>query len=123
MCAALLIVVAIDTVPTLLLVACCVVCARKEWIRQERGYRRVESIRIHEDGCLECVAFSGTVEPVRLLGGSIVLPRLAWLRVQFADGSHYGELLSGDVATDPDWHGLQLIRMQCSVHFGRTDRS
>jgi hypothetical protein len=121
--AVLLLVVAIDTLPKLLLIAICFACARKEWIRQERGYGRVESIRIHEDGRLECVAYSGTVEPVRLLGGSMVLPRHAWLRMQFADGSHYGELLSGDPDTHPDWHGLQLIRMQCGVHFGRTDRS
>jgi hypothetical protein len=121
--AALLLVVAIDTLPKLLLIACCFACARKEWRQQARGYGRVETIRIHEDGRLECVASSGTVQSVRLLGGSMVLPRHAWLRIQFADGSHYGELLSGDPARHPDWHGLQLIRMQCSVRFGRTDRS
>ena len=116
-------VVAIDILPKLVLVLVCIGCARQEWTRQERGYGRVESIRVHEDGHLECVDPAGAVEPVRLLGGSLVLPRIAWLRIQFADGSHYGELLSGNPARHADWHGLQLIRMQCSVRFGRHDRS
>jgi hypothetical protein len=117
----LLLMLAIETLPKLALMAFCIVAAQNEWRRQFRGYRRVEAIRIHEDGMLECVGAGGTIEQVSLLGGSIVLPRLAWLRIKFADGSHYGELLSGDPARHPDWHRLQLIRMQCGVRFGRTD--
>ena len=94
---------------------------RLEWRRQLRGFRRVAGIRIHETGALECLDSCGTRQSVSLMAGSVVLRRLAWLRLKFGDGSHYGELLSGHAQRQAEWHGLQLTWAQCGQRFGRPD--
>lgn len=109
--------------PRLLLLALWIALGRHEWRRQVTGFRRVTSIRIHENGALESIDARGTVEALQLLGGSVVLRRMAWLRLKFADGSHYGELLCGDTDRNPGWHGLQLTWAQCGHRFGRLDPS
>lgn len=87
-----------------------------------RGRARLERIRIALDGRVFGVA-CGEAEPLQLLPGSVVLARVAWLRIRFADGLSCGELLAGDARTDPAWHRLQLVWRQRSSVFGRPERS
>ena len=81
---------------------------------------RVRRLLISSDGEIVARGRGGAPERLRLLPGSVVLERLAWLRLGFADGSHYGELLAGDPRSDAQWHGLQLVWRQRRGAFGRT---
>ena len=47
-----------------------------------RGMSRIYRIRIRSDGSISGVGSAGTMQPLTLLPGSIVLDRLAWLRLQ-----------------------------------------
>jgi hypothetical protein len=80
-------------------------------------------MRLDADGNIAGIGPDGRVEPLTLLSGSIVLKRLAWLRVQFTDGSEYGELLRGDPATDLEWHRLQLLWRHRRTAFGHQEGS
>ncbi len=94
-----------------------------DWRTQLRAYRRVAAIRIQVSGRIECIGPCGHTEPLRLLGGSLVLPRIAWLRFEFEDHSRYGELLVGDSRLCAGWHWLQLSWRQHGARFGQPDRS
>ncbi len=95
----------------------------RDWRDQFRAYGRVAAIRICSDGGIETVDIHGKTETVRLLAGSLILPRIAWLRLEFANGRHFGELLSGDARRCARWHWLQLASRQHGARFGRPDRS
>lgn len=97
-------------------------CAH-DWRSQRRAFRRVTAIRVQVTGRIETIGPSGQMEPVRLLGGSLVLPRIAWLRFEFADRSHYAELLAGDSCRCAGWHWLQLSWRQHGARFGQPERS
>lgn len=92
----------------------------REFCRQTDGANRVRRLLISSDGEIVASGRGGVPERLRLLPGSVVLERLAWLRLGFADGSHYGELLAGDPRSDAQWHGLQLVWRQRRGAFGRT---
>lgn len=106
----------------LLIAAWACLCLR-DWRKQLRGYSRVAAIRLRDSGLVETIDPAGQAEPVRLLDGSIVLPRLAWLRLAFADRGSYGELLAGDACRSAAWHRLQLAWRQHGARFGQPDRS
>ena len=95
----------------------------RECRRLARGAARVRRIRLDADGNIAAMTPAGRFEPLTLRSGSIVLSRLAWLRVQFPDGSGYGELLRGDPARDLEWQRLQLIWQHSRTAFGRQDGS
>ena len=85
---------------------------------QCRGMRRISRFRISADGSLEGQAPDGGIEALQLMSGSVVLARMAWLRVRFSDGTAYGELLTGDGRVNDDWHRLQLVWRQRASAFG-----
>jgi hypothetical protein len=95
----------------------------RESRRLTRGAARLRQLRLDAEGSLTALGPDGRVEPLLLLSGSIVLARLAWLRVRFADGSEHGELLRGDPATDPEWQRLQLIWRHRRTPIGSQDGS
>ena len=70
---------------------------------------RVGRITLDARGNIAGTAPDGRALSLTLLSGSVVLSRLAVLRVQFADVSDYVELLRGDRAADLEWQRLQLI--------------
>jgi hypothetical protein len=82
------------------------------------GMRRIYRIRIDSDGNLLGQSQDGRIEPLQLLSGSVVLTRVAWLRIRFTDGVQYGELLTGNPYTDRHWRRLQLIWRQRGSAFG-----
>jgi hypothetical protein len=83
----------------------------------------VRRLRLCADGSAVARLADGRWRRVRLLPGSIVLRRVAWLRIRLPSGLDYGELLSGSSRSDPDWHRLQLIWRQNQAAFGRPQRN
>jgi hypothetical protein len=81
----------------------------REMKRLVCGAARIRHISLDAEGNIAALGPGGRVEPLTLLSGSIVLNRLAWLRLRFADGSEHGELCCGDPVADPEWQRLQLI--------------
>ena len=95
----------------------------RECRRLARGAARLKALQLDADGNIAGIGPDGCVESLILLSGSIVLKRLAWLRVRFADGSEYAELLRGDPAEDLEWHRLQLIWRHRRTAFGHQEGS
>ncbi len=95
----------------------------RELRRLVRGAARLQKLRLDAEGDVAGLGPDGRFEPLVLLSGSIVLKRLAWLRVRFADGSEHGELFKGDPASDPEWQRLQLLWRHRRGAFGRQDGS
>jgi hypothetical protein len=120
---ALLAGLALGLLPKLLLLASWIGFAGHELWRQWQGYTCIAHISIHDDGSLDGVDHRGAVSPLQILGGSFVLSHVAWLRLQFADGRHYGELICGNADANAGWHGLQLSWVQHGRRFGRVERS
>ncbi len=91
----------------------------REISRLSRGAGRVKEIRIGK-AAATVVNRQGKEQPVQILSGSVVLPRLAWLRLRLPDGLIYGELLRGDPASNKQWRHLQILWRQGPGTFGRS---
>jgi hypothetical protein len=91
---------------------------------QVRGASRIDRIRICPTGSLEGLSRTGAVESLTVLSGSMVMSRVAWLRLEFGDGLQYGELLTGNPRRDEQWRRLQLIwRQHAAAAFGGPEGS
>jgi hypothetical protein len=106
-----------------LLAAAWVAESLRELRELARGASRLTHIRLDADGNIAGLGRDSRCEQLTLLSGSMVLRRLAWLRVRFPDGSRYGELLRGEPSKDPEWQRLQLIWRHRRTAFGRQDGS
>jgi hypothetical protein len=96
----------------------------RDWDSQLRGYTRVSRISIDGDGSIQGIDVHGHCKQMRLLRGSLVLARIAWLRFDFSDRRHYSEMLlgaQGAMGASRDWHWLQLTWRQRGSRFGRID--
>lgn len=87
-----------------------------------RGMSRIDRIGIRDDGSVLGYGPDGARHVLRLLPGSVVLERVAWLRLGFGDGLAYGELVTGDAAESEAWRRLLVIWRQRGT-FGRSGRS
>jgi len=85
--------------------------------RLRRGSARIGRLQLDANGDIFATGPAGRSEYLELLSGSVVLSRLAWLRLRFPDGSVAAELLAGDPLRDPHWHRLQLIWQQSRAAF------
>ena len=85
--------------------------------RLRRGSARICRLQLDANGDIFATGPGGRSEYLELLSGSVVLSRLAWLRLRFPDGSVAAELLAGDPRRDPRWHRLQLIWQQNRAAF------
>jgi hypothetical protein len=85
--------------------------------RFSRGAARTRTIRL-EAGESAIINRQGRQEPVQIMSGSLVLERLAWLRLKLPDGLIYGELLHGDPASCQQWRHLQILWRQGLGTFG-----
>jgi len=92
----------------------------RQFARQSRGMQRTRAIRL-EPGEAKVIDPQGSQLPVQIMSGSVVLPRLAWLRLKCPDGLIFGELLRGDAAHDEQWRHLQVLWRQCAGSFGGGD--
>ena len=91
--------------------------------RRSRASARVHSIGISQLGGVWVEDRYGDRAPAVLLRGTIVIARLAWIRIRFEDGREYAELVSANVVKDRQWHRFQLIWKQARQIIGRAERS
>jgi hypothetical protein len=80
-----------------------------EWMSNRRAYIRFGILRIDAEGCVERRCGDGTWQVHALRPGSVVLARLAWLRLETTDGLRYAEVVSGDSRESIDWRRFQVI--------------
>jgi len=85
--------------------------------RYSRGIHRAKIIRLGA-GEASVIDRQGRQLPVQIMSGSVVLPRLAWLRLKYPDGLMFGELLRGDAAVSQHWRHLQILWRQGPGSFG-----
>lgn len=85
--------------------------------RMQRGNARISRLQLDANGDIFATGPAGRSDYLELLSGSVVLSRLAWLRLRFPDGSAAAELLTGDPLRNPQWHRLQLIWQQNRAAF------
>ena len=85
--------------------------------RQSRGNHRAKTIRM-EAADATLIDRQGRQSPVQIMSGSVVLPRLAWLRLKCPDGLIFGELLRRDSADSEQWRRLQILWRQAPGSFG-----
>lgn len=83
--------------------------------RLVRAYRIVASLAVAADRSVELVGRDGERIAARLQPSSLILPRLAWLRLKTDCGLRYGELLCGNSRKNKDWRRLQVIRRHVGV--------
>lgn len=80
-----------------------------EWFSIRSAYARKGILRIDAEGCIEWRDDDDSRREISLRPGSVVLSRLAWLRLTTADGLRYAELLRGDARESDDWRRFQVI--------------
>jgi hypothetical protein len=83
-------------------------CGR-EWWALRRAYASPGVLRIAAGGQVERQRRDGTWESARLCAGSVVLPRIAWLRVAPRGGPPFAELVRPKSDRSEDWRRLQVI--------------
>jgi hypothetical protein len=89
----------------------------RELSRQSRGVHRIKSICLGVDQAL-VIDRHGKQAPVQVMSGTVVLQRVAWLRLRFADGLTCGELLRGDASACKHWRRLQILWRQGLAAYG-----
>ena len=73
------------------------------------AHKRFGRIRMHSDGQVELRDNDGHWHGATIGNGSIVLPKLAWLRIKTASGGRYHELLRRNSMQSEQWRRLQVI--------------
>lgn len=96
--------------------------AAGELAAYRRGMSRIGRIRIRSERRAQGIDRHGAEQDLQLLPGSVVLDRVAWLRMRFEDGLEYGEVFTGHASGDKEWRHLLVIWRQGGV-FGRPRRS
>jgi hypothetical protein len=92
---------------------------RRQWL----GMRDVRALRLTADGTACVISANGAREPSALLGGSVLIGRFAWLRIERACGRRYGELVGAGRCGTVAWHRFRLVWRQTAHIIGHTDRA
>lgn len=79
-----------------------------------RAWQDCSAIRFAADGDIRVLGTDGEWRPGELVPGSILLPRVGWIRLRIASGPRFAELLCGERRSDVDWRRLHVIWR----HFG-----
>ena len=74
-----------------------------------RAYSLYVGLRIGHDGVVQVQKRGGDWQPARLLPGSLLLRRAAWIRVQSEHGEVFAELLRGACRRSANWRRLHVI--------------
>lgn len=74
-----------------------------------RAYAECRNYRLNSDGGIEIRRTDGRPIAAVYLAGSVILPRLAWLRVRATDGACWGELIVGNPRKNKEWRRFQVI--------------
>ena len=80
-----------------------------EWSSNWLAYARGGILRVDSGGGIERKCRDGCWRAAKLAAGSVVTPRLAWLRICAGRGHRYGELFRGDARENVDWRRFQVI--------------
>ncbi|MGI9237200.1 MAG: hypothetical protein ACR2QZ_07370 [Woeseiaceae bacterium] len=83
--------------------------AVREQAKLLSAFRRYGRLRIGVGGSLMRLDSEGCWREGRLLPGSLVLSRLAWIRYEINGDIRSAELLRGDCLESHDWRRLQVI--------------
>ena len=107
----LIVIAAMSTPPPVraLLAAAWLVLASRQLRALLRHNAMVRRIRVYADGSAEIADACGAWHPAKLRSGSVVLDRLAWLRLDAGDAPQAGELLAGNSRKSKEWRRLQMI--------------
>ena len=73
------------------------------------GFLSCVAIRVCTGGEFELQNSDQEWVSATLLSGSVVLPKIAWLRMRTANGRHCAELIRGDARKSHDWRHFQVI--------------
>ncbi len=73
------------------------------------AHKQFGRIRMHSDGRIELQDNDGHWQTATIGNGSIVLRKLAWLRLKPASGARYHELLRRNSLQSEQWRRLQVI--------------
>ncbi len=73
------------------------------------AYKQFGRIRMYSDGRIELRNNDGHWQTATIGNGSIVLRKLAWLRLKPASGGRYHELLRRNSLQSEQWRRLQVI--------------
>ncbi len=104
-------VVALPLHPAPKLLGCCawLVFCWWEISMLARGFDDCGRLRMAAGGLLMYLDHKGEWREARLLPGSVVLQRVAWIRYRTDAGLRAAELLRGDCRVGNDWRRLQVI--------------
>ena len=80
-----------------------------ELSRLRRAYARYVGLRVGHDGAMHVQKRGGGWQAARLLPGSLLLRRMAWIRVQSERGEVFAELLRGECRRSANWRRLHVI--------------
>ena len=86
----------------------CLVCAWELW-RIRAAWADCRALRVFGDGEIRVRGRGGEWVRARLLPGSLLLRRWAWIRIRREDGPVFAELLQGSCRIRHDWRRLQVI--------------
>jgi hypothetical protein len=80
-----------------------------EWLALRKGYAGSGMLRIAAGGHVERQSPDGSWQPARLCSGSVVLARIAWLRIAAPGQRPYAELVVAHSHPGEDWRRLRVI--------------
>ena len=114
---AIVLTMSIGVLPRFGAVLACLGLGQFELRRLRRGFRSCREIRLANDGGALLLDEDGNWVAASLRPGSLVLPRLAWLRLRTAHGVLVTELIGAHSRAGQDWRRLQVIWR----HIGSSD--
>ena len=89
----------------------------REIHRLRRGSARIRSIVLDSQGVVATIDDHGIRHASTLLTGSMVLPGLAWIRVNDCNGRRHSDLFTRRRTGPGTWHRLQLLWHQAREAF------
>ena len=81
----------------------------RELIYLHGKWRTYTAIRVMADGAVSVRHPAGEWDDARLLPGSVLLKKYAWIRLQLAGGQVVAEPLKGARRDDRDWRRLHVL--------------
>ena len=108
--------ISVSTMPRVFLGLAWLLLTGRELWHCRVAYSRNSILRISGCGGAEVLGPEGNWQPVDLCAGSIVLPRMAWLRISAASGLKYAELLRGNSRESEQWRRFQVIWRHVGAH-------
>jgi hypothetical protein len=74
-----------------------------------RAWRNCQAMRLTPDGDLVVLGGDREWHAAALAPGSVLLPRIGWMRLRVDGGPPFGELVRGERRCDRSWRRLHVI--------------